>query len=243
MGALAGDHAQVLVGGYELTGDSHRITINDARDQHDVTTFSDQVHKFIPGQRLSSLIHAGYLNPVAARSHPVLKASDFSGVVSVLLGDNQDPVIGNPAYSLSVLQGRYDSMPEANKAVPFGALFANRGLGGGWGVALAVPVSFTNTTTGTGVDNGAATTKGGAAFLHVLQAAASDTYRIVVEGATDSGFTSPTELAVFTLNASALGSERIEIAGTLPRYTRWKATRLTGTAGDTVKVAVNLVRF
>ena len=30
MPKLAGDHVQVLVGGYELTGDSNRISINDS---------------------------------------------------------------------------------------------------------------------------------------------------------------------------------------------------------------------
>jgi len=39
--ALAGDHVQVLVGGYELTGDMNRVTVNDTYDMHDITAFSD----------------------------------------------------------------------------------------------------------------------------------------------------------------------------------------------------------
>lgn len=243
MTALAGDHVQVLVGGYDLTGDSNRITINDMRDTHDVTAFSDATHRFIPGQRLINLDHAGYLNAAAAQSHPVLKATAFSGIVSVLLGQNTTPAVGDPVYSLDTLQTKYGTLPEVNKSVPFGALFANRGNLGGWGVALAVPVTFTNSANGSAVNNGAATTRGGAAFLHVLQAAASDTYAITVEGSTTGAFTGEqTTLATFTLNASAPGSERITIAGTLPQYARWKAVR-TGSAGNTVKIAVNLVRF
>ena len=46
----------------------------------------------------------------------------------------------------------------------------------------------------------------------------------------------------FSLDASALGSERVAIAGTISRYTRWRATR-SGSAGETVKIAVNLIRF
>lgn len=241
--ALAGDHVQVLVGGFELTGDHNRITVDDKRNMYDVSAFGDAVHTFIPGKRLTNLDHAGYLNSAVARSHPVLKANDLNGIVSVLLGQNAAPVVGDPAYSLQVIQGKYGSIPEVGKYIPFRALFANRGDLGGWGVVLSPPMSFTNTSSGSGVNNGAASSQGGAAFLHILQAAASDTYTIIIEGSTTGSFAGEqTTLATFTLNASVLGSERVVIAGTIPQYTRWKATR-TGSAGNTVKIAVNLVRF
>jgi hypothetical protein len=233
----------VLVGGYELTGDSNKITIEDMRDTYDVTAFGDAAHKFIPGKRAISLTHAGYLNADAARSHPVLKGIDVDGAVSVVVGQNADPAAGDPMYSVAVRQGQYQSLIEVGKYVPFAAAFANRGDLGGWGVALAALVSFTDSASGSAIDNGAETTNGGAAFLHVLEAAASDTYTIVVEGSASGSFSGEeTTLATFTLDASALGSERAAIGGTIPRYTRWEATR-SGSAGDTVKIAISLVRF
>lgn len=241
--ALAGDHVQILVGGYELTGDSNRISIEDKRDLYDVTAFSDAVHNFVPGKRTITMEHAGYLNSAVARSHPVLRANTLQGVVSVLLGANTAPVIGNPTYSLDTVQTQYSTLPEMAKFVPFNAKFANRGERGGWGVALAVPSTITNSTTGSGVDNGAASSKGGAAVLHILQIPTPDTYTIIVEGATNSGFsTGLVTLATFTLNGSALGSERISISGSLPQFTRFKATR-TGSAGNGLRLAVNLIRF
>jgi hypothetical protein len=243
MTKLAGDHVQVLVSGYELTGDSNRITVEDKRDTYDVTAFGDAVHKFVPGKRAINLTHAGYLNANSARSHPVLKGVAVDGIVSVLLGQNTDPVVGDPMYSVAVRQGQYQSLVEMGKFVPFAAAFANRGDLGGWGAALAVPVTFTDSGNGSAVDNGAQTTGGGAAFLHVLTAAASDTYTIVVEESTTGAFSGEeSTLATFTLDASALGSERQAISGTIQQYTRWKATR-SGSAGDTVEIAVSLVRF
>jgi hypothetical protein len=243
MTKLAGDHAQVLVDGYELTGDSNRIVINDARDNHDVTAFGDEVHNFILGQGVSMVDHVGFLNADAARSHPALKSAALEGVISVLLGQNADPVVGDPMYSLLTLQSKYQSLAEVGAYVPFTALFANKGQAGGWGKALAVPVTFTNSTQGSSVDNGAASSDGGAAFLHVLTAAASDTYTITVEGSTTGAFSGEeSTLATFTLDASALDSERIAISGSIPRYTRWKAVR-SGSAGDTVQIAINLVRY
>jgi hypothetical protein len=129
------------------------------------------------------------------------------------------------------------------KVIPFNAKFANKEDRGGWGAALAVPTTITNTTSGSAVDNGAATVRGGAAFLHILQASLTDTYSIIVEGATNSGFSAGVvTLATFTLNALALSAQRIGITGNIPQFTRYRATR-TGAAGNPVRLAVGLVRF
>ena len=243
MTQLAGDHVQILVGGYELTGDSNQVTVNDARAMLDSTTFADAVQNFIPGRRNTSLEHAGFINPATGQSHPALKSAELSGVVSVLLGQNADPVVGDPVYCLKILQNRYSVNPQVGQVIPFSATFNNVGEVSGWGAILAAPIAFTNSINGSSVDNGAQTIGGGAAHLHILQNAASDTYSIKVQGATDAGFTTGVvDLATFTLDASAIGSERIEISGTIPRYTRFMATR-SGSAGDTVEIAVFLVRF
>lgn len=242
--ALAGDHIQVLVGGYELTADSNRISFSDVRDMHDVTVFSDAAHKFIPGQVTSKLEHAGYMDAGAARSHPVLKGVTVDGVVSVLLGQNTTPVVGDPVYTIAALQNAYNTLPEIGKYVPFVARFASKGAYSGlWGTALAVPVSFTTTTNGSALDNGASTPNGGIGALHVLTASASDTYTITVEGSSTGGFGGEqTTVLTFTLNALALGSQRVSVVGTIPRYLRWRAVR-SGVVGNTVKIAVSFIRL
>lgn len=244
MPKLAGDHVQVLVSGYELTPDSQRVAISDRYDLHDVTAFGDAVHKFIVGQRKAALEHVGYMEAAAGRSHPVLKGGELEGAFSLLLGQNSLPSVGDPVFSVATIQGKYAVLPEMNNFIPFAAAFAHKGDQGGWGVALAVPVTFTATANGSAVDHGAATSSGGAAYVHLLQAAATDRYSISVEGATNSTFTTGVvTLATFTLNAAALGSERVTIVGSIPQYTRWKATRTSGAANNTVKIAVSLIRF
>lgn len=241
--ALAGDHVKVLVDGYEVTGDSHKLLLSEEREQYDVTTFGDQVHRMLNGMRRWGLEHQGWMNPLAAQSHPILKGVAVEGGVSVILGQNAAPALGDPMNSMLVAQGSYQTLPEVAKAVPFTAKFANRGDEGGWGRALCVPTTFTNTSTGTVLDNGASSSVSGAAFLHLLLAATSDTYTIEVEGSSTGSFGGEeTTLATFALDASALGSERVSIGGTIPRYTRYLATR-TGSAGDPVRLSINLVRF
>ena len=243
MAKLAGDHIQVLVDGYELTGDSNKLMFDDSVNLLECTVFGDAVKKYIGGQRKMSLEHSGYLNADSARSHPVLRGISVNGAVSILVGQNTDPAVGDPMFSLLTQQEKYQAMPEVGKVIPFNAKFANRGEIGGWGVALAVPTTFTNTANGTAVNHGASSANGGAGFLHVLQAAASDTYAIVIEGSATGAFGGEeSTLATFSADASALASERVSIAGTIPQYVRWKATR-TGSAGDTVEIAIALIRF
>ena len=242
MPKLAGDHVQILVGGYELTGDSNRIDIHDSRDLFDVTAFGDEVHQFLPGQRMMAVQHAGFMNSGRARSHPILKGVDVDGLFSVYVGQNAAPNAGDPVFSLLTRQSRYGSLPQVNQLIPFQAVFANRGQFGGWGMALAVPTSFSRSSSGNALDSGAASNQGGLACLHVLTAADTDRYSIGVEGSASGAFTGEESiLAAFALDGSALGSEQVRINGTIPRYTRWKATR-SGSAGDTVKIAVSLIR-
>ena len=155
MPKLAGDHVQVLVDGYELTGDSNRISINEARDLFDITAFGDEVHKFSPGQRMMALQHAGFMNSDAGGSHPALQGTAVDGLFSLYLGQNAAPALGDPVFSLLARQGRYGTLPRVNQMIPFRAMFANRGENGGWGQALASPMAISGSASGAALDNGA----------------------------------------------------------------------------------------
>lgn len=242
MTKLAGDHVQILVGGYELTSDSNRIELGDSRHLFDVTAFGDEVHQFLPGQRMITVQHAGFMNSDSARSHPVLNGADVDGLFSVYVGQNAVPNAGDPVFSLLTRQARYGSQPQFDQLIPFYAAFTNRGEFGGWGIALTPPTSFSSSSSGNALDSGTASSQGGLACLHVLTATDTDSYRIRIEGSTRGAFDGEeSTLATFDLDGSAIGSEQTKINGTIPRYTRWKATR-RGSAGDTVKIAVSLIR-
>lgn len=242
MPKLAGDHVQALVDGYEITGDSNRISIDDSRDLLDITAFGDQARNFRPGQRRMALRHAGFMNSGDARSHPVLHGADLAGIFSLYLGINTAPKPGDPVYSLPALQGGYSALAQVNRMIPFQAVFANRGDRGGWGIALASPRLLNGDASGMAVDNLAATHEGGWACLHVLAAADSDIYSFAIQGSSSGAFTGEeSALAAFSLDGTALGSQMVKIDGTIPRYARWKATR-SGAAGDKVKIAISLIR-
>ncbi|MCY3831995.1 MAG: hypothetical protein OXG85_03190 [Chloroflexi bacterium] len=242
MPKLAGDHVQVLVGGYELTGDSNRVSINESRDLFDITAFGDEAHKFSPGQRMMALQHAGFMNSDAAGSHPALQGAAVNGLFSLYLGQNAAPTAGDLVFSLLARQGRYGALPQVNRMIPFKADFANRGEDGGWGIALTQPTSVIGSTSGSAVDNGDASQRGGLACLHVLEAAASDIYNITIETSGSGAFAGEEgTLATFTLDGRALGSEQVKIEGRIPRYARWRATA-DPAARERIRIAISLIR-
>lgn len=143
---LSGEHVEVLVAGYDLTGDMNKIAIDDSRKMLPANNFGDEVDKFIPGQRMTKLNHQGLMNAESAQAHPVLKGLAVDGVLSILLGENADPVDGDSVYHLMTGQENYQVSPQIGQVIPFRASFANKGDEGGWGVALAVPVTITNSS-------------------------------------------------------------------------------------------------
>ncbi|MCY4021364.1 MAG: fibronectin type III domain-containing protein [Chloroflexi bacterium] len=242
MPKLAGEHVQILVDGYDITGDSNHVSINEDRDVFDVTVFGDKAHRFVPGQRMMAVQHAGFMNSDEARSHPALKGVDVDGMFSVYVGENAEPAVGDPVFSMLTRRGRYGALPQVNQVIPFRAVFANRGDDGGWGIALANPRYVIGSSSGSAVDNGVSTDGGGLACLHVLDAAVSDAYAFSIEGSDSGAFAGEESvLATSALDGLTIGSEQVKINGRIPRYVRWAATA-DPAARDRIRIAISLIR-
>jgi len=106
---------------------------------------------------------------------------------------------------------------------------------------MGVVQAHTTITTTTGfdeVDNGAADTDGGTAYLEILTLAASDTYVVKIQHSATTG--GPwVDYLTFTLNGSVRGSERQTSSAALNQFRRALATR-TGAAADSFKLSVVL---
>ena len=240
MGKISGCYTRILVGGYNLSPVSNNLEIGHAFDTHDVAGF-ECIHHFIPGQEMISFTHGGLFEQDTA--HAALKVTGGEQMVTTLVGQNAAPVVGDPAHIFYSWEGQYNVSPATSAAVPFNAAYMAKGdRAGGWGIALAPIITITNTTDGTGVDNGAGTSNGGIASLHVLLAAATDTYVVKVQHSTDD--ITYADLATFSLDGSAIGAEfELVAAGTtVNRYVRYQATR-TGSAGDDLTLAVAFARL
>ena len=95
-----------------------------------------------------------------------------------------------------------------------------------FGKILKGAVTLSATGEGPSIDNGALTTNGYHAILHVLESDAG-TWVLEVEHSTDDAAWS--QLALFTADGSVITSEYATGAGTVNRYVQFTYTRTSGT--------------
>jgi len=95
-------------------------------------------------------------------------------------------------------------------------------------------VSLAATTTGTGLDNGADSTNGGHANLHVL-VSSGGSWSLKVQHSTDNS--SWSDLITFTSTGAAVGAEHKTVSGTVNRYTRVLLTRTSGSLTPVISFA------
>jgi hypothetical protein len=240
--ALAGTHLRVLTGQYELTGDLNQITIQEARLLYDVTAFGDSTHHYLKGIRKAEVDHVGYLNTDAGRSHPVLHSGQFKGHVSVLVGQNRAPQVGDPAYTLTTQQGKYTSFSEVAKHIPFGASFAaSSGNAGGWGVLVADLTPITADSFGSILDLGQAPAVSATAYVHILEPSTLPC-GIYLQGSASGTFSGEEyQLLSTPFDGTVSGSFVRLTAFSLPRYVRYQVYAPLG-IGGTLRFALNLVR-
>jgi len=236
-------YARFLAGGYDLSGDMRAIgEVGAAFESADTTGWTDDTKQYYAdrGDAVLTGVSALFNNespavgPVLAGAHTVLSPGG-AFYCSVGLGIRAAPAIGDPAFSAAFEQGKYAVNGSPGEPVMLSADYRGSALLPGstavFGVLLANGAELSVTGQGGSVDNGAASTGGYIAFLHLPQTAAamaSNNWTFVIEhGTNDSAWST---LATFTANGSAITAERQEGSGTVNRYVRFKYTRTAGTA-------------
>lgn len=218
---------------FDLSGDSRSIgSMGASYMEDDATGFSDGVHNFTLGTPTAVLdsyqaVFAADIAGDANRSFDVLKAPE-DRIISVPWGIKAAPTEGDIAYLHYASQASFTHdgagpiLITAN--LPRGT--DNLTLAQPWGYVLAAGSSISATTNYTAVDNGAGTTNGLIAFLHVT-ATASGSWTLKVQHASSP----PTyaDLITFSSDGSAITSEVGTSTGTVNQYIRFQATRSTGT--------------
>jgi hypothetical protein len=105
------------------------------------------------------------------------------------------------------------------------------------GVLLAALAAITITTTGTGVDNGAASTNGAGVYLGVSAYSGLTSVTVKVQHSTDNSSWSDVSGGAFTAVTAGPTALRLAVTGTINRYTRSVAT-VVGTGSVTLAVAL-----
>lgn len=223
------------VGGYDLSGDINSLqNVGGGHATLDVTGINKSAVERIGGLREGRMEFTSYFNNSTSPSgsHPVLKQLPTTDVQFTYCRGTS---LGSPAASMIGKQTNYDGTRADDGDFKFQVSAQSNAYGIEWGRLLTAGLrNDTAGTSGSSVDDSAGTSNGLQAYLHVTGFAGTDV-TVTIQHSTDNSTWS--NLVSFTA-ATAVGTERVTVAGTVNRYLR------VSTAGTftSATFAVNAVR-
>jgi len=231
-------YARIYTGGYDLSGDARSLgSLDNLSDEVDMTGWANAIKNYLAGQRTVGVRDFKALLNDNAGSFDALADEDLLDV-SLFFGSGAEPVVGDVAYILAGAKMAEAEGFEGGAGAITASFLAASGEENGnpFGVVLYPKTAVSSTATGASVNNGAASTGGWHANLHIT-AVSSGVFSFAIEHSTDG--TTWANLSTFTLTGNAIGSEHISGTGTANRYVRFKATRTSGSATVAVAFARN----
>jgi hypothetical protein len=223
---------RVFINGYDLSGDARSIgTLMNAFGEVEMTGLSHSVKYFAADKVRQAGItdFKTLLNDAAAGAYTQLKNNSLSIEISALFGAAPEPDFGDPAYLLYSAQLMHQLGWEGAAASVGANFMPQHDTGNPIGVVLHPNTSLSDTTEGTEHDNGASSSNGWHANLHITASDAGDWEFKIEHSATGLWAGEEATLGTFTADGSAIGSEHLTGTGTVNQYTRFVATRTSGT--------------
>lgn len=227
-----------LINGYVFSTYFSSFSVEQDAGKISVMGFTDGSDNFVPGMPAAMINGDAFWDSAANKTHLTLSSLPSGNVTLIPEGYS----LGAPTISLPFMLGNYNPKGSPKDAIQIGTL-AFESYGDNFGIENGVALShgtITATTTETGVldPTNAAVTAECSGTLHIWGACATDTYVVKIQHSTSLG-SGYADLITFTLNGSAIGTERIAVAsGTINKYRRVVATR-TGSAGDSFGFSVH----
>lgn len=237
MAKVGGIGHRLLIGGYDLSGDTQSYEVSGGNEPIEVTGIDKAGKERIGGLRDGSLKWTSYFNPAAGQAHPVLSALPTTDVQMSLLAGT---ALGDPGAGIIGRQPNYSGKRDASGKLTFEVEVLGDGNALEWGVQLTPGVrADTAATNGTGVDLGAALSYGAQAYLQVTGVTGTSVTVKVQDSADNVTFADVTGLAFTT--ATGPGAQRLATANTatVRRYVRAVTTGTFTAAGVSVILCRN----
>lgn len=236
-------HTRAYYDGFDFTGMSRTFGgLAATFEEAELTApMGDAMRGYLPNH---PMLTPGTLNVVldntaTVGAHIAANTAGGSHVFTVAIGIRAAPAAGDPAYTGRFLQDAYTPLIASGAItadIPFGAWDAAELINYArpWGVVSHAAGAETAVNGSTGLDdNGAATTKGAYAVLHVIDG--DGTATVSIEGAatnSDAAFDAAGDLITFAeADGTSPGPQIVALApsASVFRYTRWQIAFNTAT--------------
>jgi hypothetical protein len=232
-----GKNTKVYFGTTDITAFFNQGSVANTVDMGDTTTFGSSAKTYVAGHLDSKASLSGLFDGTAAAIDDILNTA-LGQEDRVFTYMPEGGVLGRRAYCGHVQSASYEVTSPVSDVVSTSAEF--QGDGGIFsGVVLAVDqvVATATTTNGTNVDNGALTSNGGVATLHVTANTRSAVTTVKVQHSVDNSVW--VDLVTFTQpGISTVTSEKVDVAAgtTVNRHLRAQSVT-TGTGSITYTIA------
>jgi len=241
MAIQTGITMKVLVNQFDVTGYFKKMDLNNQTGMYDTTVFGSISKAFIPGLRAGVFTVEGLFEDIGTANAPdnVFSGIEAAAIVPIVSIAPVGLTLGNRVYLLQAHEHKHDIGAQIDALVLNKAEFTDND-GYDFGVSLhALSAETSLPYTGSASDNGAATTNGGVAFLHVSAiAGASPNAVIKIQHAAVSTYA---DLVTFSAVTSlATGFQRIVVAAGV---TVNRNLRITITEGGTTSSITPSVSF
>lgn len=226
--ATAGYKTRVLLGDVSLSPKLTDISLPHAVDMLEVTTFGDNgVKRFIPGLATSTVSMSGFLDDAVITDQASWTSLDLLTYAPFGL------TVGSRVELVDTYRTTFETGTQVAGVASFDVSAQVDGYTD-FGVSLSDLTAYTSNTNGTTHDGTAATTTGGVAHLHVTAYSGLTNAVITVEDSANAS----TWATIGTFSTvTAVTAQRLEIAGTIRRYTRIVVT-VTGTGSVTLQASI-----
>ena len=232
MASVASLNSRIFVGSLAWSQFTRSKNLSMDTAMLDTTTINDADMQYIPGQNSGTVALDMLLDNSGAAGSQFITLNSWKAATQVVTLCFEGTTRGLPVWQIVADQGNFTVNSAATDVVSVSGSYNTDGVVG-YGVVIDPLTAITVDTNGTSVDNGAATSAGGIAHLHVTAFSGLTSNSVIVEHSTDNAAWST--LGTFTL-ATGLTSERITVAGTVNRYLRVRDD-VTGTGSTTRFVA------
>lgn len=216
MAFIHGKSGSILLGPFNLSGYSRQFSTVQEQDLHDVSVYGDSSRDYILGLKRGSVTISGLFEPTDNLQDEQLVAALSASTARALSVSPQATTLGNVAYTASSRIQTYNHETPFDDLITWSAdaeTDSDTILVGHWLHALTAETAGVTTSS---VDNGAASTAGGRANLHVTAWSGTSATVKIQDSADNSSWA---DLLTFS-TVSATTSESVSISGTVRRYAR-----------------------
>ena len=207
----------VLLNQYDSSSAFKTFKPGRESDALDSSTFGTAAKTFLAGLKQGSIQLEGFFDKTLLSGIDAILTAAFGAAEIITSLVQESPSIGVRALLMNADQSKYEVGSPLGQIIMSTAEMhaADNGLESG--VLLHLPSTLeTATANATSVDNGAASTNGAVAHLHLTQITGLNV-TVIVQHSTDNS----TWVDLFTFTAaSAITSQRLSVTGTVNRYRR-----------------------